>query len=139
MAEDIDKIEPAGETNLPERLKGDLKALFAASVEVPVEVDRKMLAKAQRRMRRPRRIVALRRFAAGAAAAAAIVIVVWLAGLFTNRADIDGSGRVDILDAFVLAKRIEAPEELTAELDINRDGVVDQKDVDEVAMRAVRL
>ena len=53
--------------------------------------------------------------------------------------DIDGNGRVDILDAFKLARGIEGVERGATEWDINGDGVVNREDVDYVAFKAVRL
>lgn len=80
--------------------------------------------------------------------------------------DINGDGVVDILDAFALARAVDDPEEdrmravakrpgrgssgtaggggggrgsLNADWDFNHDGVVDRRDADDVAMRAVRL
>ena len=54
-------------------------------------------------------------------------------------ADIDGSGRVDILDAFALARHLKRGRLVEADLDINQDGRLDRVDVDAVAMAAVRL
>jgi hypothetical protein len=51
--------------------------------------------------------------------------------------DVDGNGRVDILDALRLARDIEAGR--TVNNDINSDGVVDGRDVDAIALRAVSL
>jgi hypothetical protein len=60
--------------------------------------------------------------------------------------DIDQNGRVDILDAFKLARHIEsagsAEESLSLRKqgwDINGDGLVNHDDVDTVAFAAVRL
>ncbi|MCB9852316.1 MAG: hypothetical protein H6819_04410 [Phycisphaerales bacterium] len=57
----------------------------------------------------------------------------------TQREDIDGNGRIDILDAFVLAKRVDAQSQLNPSWDFNADGRVDRKDVDSVAQVAVQL
>jgi len=59
--------------------------------------------------------------------------------LTVARADFDHSGRVDILDAFKLAKRIESTEKLDTKLDMNGDGHINSNDVDCVAYTAVRL
>ncbi|MEZ6121813.1 MAG: hypothetical protein R3C49_01405 [Planctomycetaceae bacterium] len=53
-------------------------------------------------------------------------------------ADIDGSGTVDILDAFVLARSLSRPDH-DVRWDQNGDGQVDDSDVQLVAMRAVML
>ena len=54
-------------------------------------------------------------------------------------ADIDRSGRVDILDAWALAHMVEQNATANAALDINGDGVIDHRDVDAVAMQAVSV
>jgi len=53
--------------------------------------------------------------------------------------DIDRNGRVDILDAFKLAKQIESAGPAETEWDINGDGLIDRSDVDVVALAAVSL
>jgi len=60
--------------------------------------------------------------------------------------DIDRNGRVDILDAFKLARHVESADRTDTNLslrkqgwDINGDGVVNSDDVDLVALDAVRL
>ena len=52
------------------------------------------------------------------------------------RADLNGDGAVDIMDAFALARRIEAGE---SGPDLNGDGRIDQQDVEVIASRAVSL
>ena len=67
--------------------------------------------------------------------------------LAEGRADVDHNGRVDILDAFLLARSIEArgPVDVTpsgaadTQWDLNGDGRVDKDDVNLVASAAVRL
>ena len=76
-------------------------------------------------------------------AAAACVALLALFGLRHlgqgryDRADIDHNGRVDILDAFTLARRIEQGPEHG--VDVNKDGVVNKADVDAIAAQAVKL
>ena len=53
--------------------------------------------------------------------------------------DINNDGRVDILDAFVVARGIAHHEQLPAAWDVNGDGVIDQKDVDLLAQMAVTV
>jgi len=55
------------------------------------------------------------------------------------REDIDGNGRVDILDAFSLARQLSRRGALDPKWDFNADGTIDQRDVDAVARAAVRL
>ena len=54
----------------------------------------------------------------------------------------DGNGRIDILDAFTVARALADKGRtgpLPAAWDVNGDGVVDQKDVDWLANAAVRV
>ena len=53
--------------------------------------------------------------------------------------DVDGSGRVDILDAFALARTLSRGGRVEPELDFTHDGRVDRADVDHVAQLAVRI
>jgi hypothetical protein len=57
----------------------------------------------------------------------------------TQAVDIDRNGRVDILDAFKLARYIETAGPAESVWDINGDGQIDRSDVDMVALAAVRL
>ena len=54
-------------------------------------------------------------------------------------ADVDGNGRIDILDAYRLARHVEAAGSLDMRWDQNHDGAVNAADVDLVASAAVRL
>src|SRR6185369_1280179 len=56
-----------------------------------------------------------------------------------TREDINRDGRVDVLDAFALARRIETGGTLDPRWDINGDGRVDRADVNVIAARAVNL
>lgn len=53
--------------------------------------------------------------------------------------DIDQSGRIDILDAFALARQVDSNSEYTSQWDQNGDGRMDQDDVDLIALNAVTL
>ena len=137
--------------DMPRKLAEDLRGLFAREVRVPGEVERAILDSGRRRIGHRRRVVVIKRLAATVAAAAAVAAVYFLVVrnpepiwkgepvVASLAADVDGNGRVDILDAFLLARRIEAREALGEELDLNGDGVVDEKDVDAIAQRAVKL
>jgi len=54
-------------------------------------------------------------------------------------ADVDGSGRVDILDAWSLARRLRDEAPLESRWDLDRDGDVDDGDVRAAAQLAVRI
>lgn len=53
--------------------------------------------------------------------------------------DIDRNGRVDILDAFALAKYVEHGGEYEARFDFNADGMLNRADIDAAAQSAVAL
>ncbi|MFB0555697.1 MAG: dockerin type I domain-containing protein [Phycisphaerae bacterium] len=148
----------------------DLNTLFKPQFSVPSEVDRAIMDQVNRRLvqrhwrHRVFRHVSIWRIAA---AAAVIIFAFSLnltqkSGPITSRSvlveaqavDIDRNGRVDILDAFKLARHIESAESTDKSLslvsstgqalqkqgwDINGDGLVDRNDVDLVALSAVRL
>lgn len=132
------------EAQAPQGLIDDVRALYGTRVAVPPQVDEAVLARAQRRFARRRMVArAVRWGVAGVAAAAVLLVAVtmWpgLRSVPAGREDIDGNGRVDILDAFTLARSIEAPDGVKKEWDLNGDGVVDRTDVDTVALAAVSL
>jgi hypothetical protein len=154
------------EHRLSDRFRKDLRALYQPAGSVPPEIDKAILDQARHRLAKRRRIIlrlrwaggpdAQRRFVRWAAAAAVVAIGVFLyhgsaphnhpssiinhqSAAAERRPDIDGNGRVDILDAFRLAKNIESRGPTAAEWDINNDGRVDRDDVDAVALAAVRV
>jgi hypothetical protein len=143
------------EPEAPERLKADLRACFGGPVAVPAEVDRRVLDSARMRLAAvpaARRAMRVRRLAAVAAVAAVVVVALVLGipgwrGAGTRPApaevaavpyDTDRSGMVDILDAFVVARSVAAASPAKT-YDFTGDGVVDGRDVDVVAMAAVKL
>jgi hypothetical protein len=54
------------------------------------------------------------------------------------REDLNRDGRVDILDAFQLARQTQAGAN-SAATDLNQDGVTDRRDAELIATHAVRL
>jgi hypothetical protein len=142
------------------KLSGGLKALFEPGCSVPPEVDRAIMDRANKRLVRRRRRLVIR-WASSVAAVAAVIILVFVLNPAEKRAsrqmadrsevrkmsiaaaevasDIDRSGRVDILDAFKLARQIKAGLQPSEKWDMNGDGLVNRKDVDIVAFAAVRL
>jgi hypothetical protein len=143
----IDRDEPVA----PSGLVKDLRSLHAVHFRVPTEMDERIVSMARRALtwRRPRTLAL--RWAAWAALAASVavaVLAVYLCGPHPGllptrgvaaREDLNGDGRVDILDAFALARWIEVPGHEMSEWDVNGDGAVDRGDVDAVAMKAVSL
>jgi len=141
--------------DLPE-LGRDLRRLYQPPVDVPAHTDAAIRAALRLGFAesRRKRLVLTRRlgpFAAVAAAAAVVLLVLWLATVGptssppqpavarTDPADLDQNGTVDILDAFDLARRLEAGEVVDSTLDFNADGAIDARDVDRIALRAVSL
>jgi hypothetical protein len=130
------------------RLREALKGVYAPKQEVPPEVEEGIL-------RRGRAVVGSRgsRWRIGlfgAVAAAAVVLMAvgswsWLfmdpqpLAVYADARDVNGDGRVDVLDAMSLARRLEQGGAPAAGHDVNEDGRVDQADVDAIAMAAVRL
>ena len=85
------------------------------------------------------------------AAAAAVVLLLAIPQYFKHQApgavgssafarwDLNQDGRVDILDAFALARQLKQGGASSLQLDVNGDGVVDDRDVTAIAARAVKL
>ena len=133
--------EPNEDQDLvPPRLQGDLRALFGRRLQVPGSIGAQLRHAASTR-RGPR----LRPMWVSAAAAALIAI----AGIFllqrgssslpVAREDFDGNGRIDVLDAYRLALAIGRHERVAATFDLDGSGVVDRRDADLIAARAVRI
>ena len=85
-------------------------------------------------------------------ATAAVVLIAFLVAIFhlprkpgsaptvmLVRGDINHDGQVDILDAFALARELKDGTPLGHGFDLNGDGVVDERDVATLAVRAVSL
>lgn len=60
-------------------------------------------------------------------------------GLAYVREDLNRDGKVDILDAFMLARKLQGAPSSDPRLDINGDGVIDRRDVETIAAHAVSL
>jgi hypothetical protein len=56
----------------------------------------------------------------------------------TNSRDLNADGRVDMIDALLLAEHVDTGSASTA-LDLNSDGKVDRRDSDSLATDAVKL
>ncbi len=147
----------------PQRLMDDLQELYSPPESIRFETDRAVIDQARRHFTKQRfdsrkQTSKLFRWVAVAASAAAAVILVTfminpareLSKISINpdqmeamavsiNQDIDQNGRVDILDALYLARRIETAGELIPQWDFNGDGDIDRTDVDTVAQAAVRL
>lgn len=122
----------------PPRLVTDLRSVYRGPVEVSAEVDQKVKRAAWRHFAARRR-ARVAQSLLPLAAAAAVTLAILPFSRRSLRGDLDDNGVVDILDAFALARRMEAAEVLTVQWDTNGDGRVDQADVDFTAAAAVSL
>ena len=150
---------------LPNAVEAALRVRFGPVPEVPFSIDQSILADARRHFEqhgpaalRPtkRRSVSVWQWTAiGSTVAAACVLFFALMPRQPNQAvnivatsdtpasgeeltsDVDKNGRVDILDAFAMAR--EMRDGLSGFRDINHDGRFDQLDIDMVAREAVKL
>jgi hypothetical protein len=156
MTKRKEHFDKDSDLRIPSKLSADLKALFEPKVGIPPEVDRAVIDRAHKQLtpiesgkRKRLRI----HWGWRIAAAAAVIILAFSLDLTkqhdpktdsltlskTQPADIDQNGRVDILDAFKLAKHIESAGTTETEWDFNGDGLIDRSDVDMVAYAAVSL
>jgi len=156
MTERQEHFDEDSSLRVSSRFSNDLKALFQPHVGVPPEVDRAVMDRAHKHFA-PLQSGTGRRlrvhWAWRIAAAAAVIILAFSLDLTkqggpttdsfslseTQDVDIDRNGRVDILDAFKLAKHIESAGPAETEWDFNGDGLIDRSDIDVVALAAVRL
>jgi hypothetical protein len=156
MTERKEQFDEDMDLRIPSKLSTDLRALFEPQVGIPPEVDRAVMDQAHKHLtplqsRKARRSCI--HWGWRIAAAAAIVILAFsldltkqsgpstdsLTSSKTQAVDIDQNGRVDILDAFKLARHIETDDRTEKEWDFNGDGLINRSDVDIVANLAVRL
>ena len=146
MADRNDNVHEADES-LPDELAGRLEQLYRPLVFVPPEVDERIMDEAGRRLAPVRRRQWRGRVASAWGSMAAVLlaaVTLWWFGEFSSprgagvAGDIDGSGRVDIVDALRLAGQIEQ-RSAAAEWDIDGDGDVNAADVDVIAYMAVSI
>lgn len=124
---------------LPDELIRDLRAVYRRRVEVPAAVAVTIHLAARRRLRsRWRRLAPL----AGLAAAACVAAGVWVtlptpAPAVANAGpmDLNRDGRVDVLDAFKLAREVRDGNGT----DLTSDRAADRRRVDSIAQLAVAL
>jgi len=101
--------------DLPDALIDALRRREPAAILVPREIDGAILRRARRQFatREVKYLPPIRNYWMSAAAAAAILIAVFTMTTLRHEAppavviadDVDGSGQVDVLDAFALARR----------------------------------
>ena len=137
-------------------IAAELRGAAIVPPAIPEEIDQRILWNARKRAAQIRRADrrGYRTILRPAWAAAAAVLLA-LAGVEVCRrdmvlprslttaqlakGDIDADGRVDIVDALQLARAVEARGAVDPAWDVNADGVVDERDAEAVAMRAVAI
>ena len=136
----------------PPQLKASLSDLMGSSPAVPRSLDEQILSAARQQSIGRNRRRWMIRYAIGSVAAAAAVILIaiktthqerrtanYSAEAVASSEDVNRDGKLDILDAYFVARKVAANEPLNKEWDFNRDGAVDNKDVDVVAFSAVKI
>lgn len=137
-------MDDSQEIDAERRVTRELQTLLGAA-QPPPWVRAQLLCAAEERASALRRRRAARRWLAPLAAAAAAVLalaVLWPTPRATRAydvADLDQSGRVDVWDAYLLARATERDEALPAALDLDGDGAVTRHDADALAQRAVEV
>ena len=135
------------EPQAPAKLVAALKEPLSRRVFVPPVVDEAVLGAARRQFARPQRPGSgpFRFWFLWPALVTACFILVGLLQFQFRpkpqfaREDLNHDGRVDILDAFQLARELQAGRKPAPGMDLNGDGVVDQRDVETIAVHAVSL
>jgi len=141
------------EEQSPPRLVERLQAAYGRNVSVPASIDRAILSAGRARIMGIRarsnwRIAA--KWGIGVAAAAMVAVAVRVgvvqqqerhaAPVVQSFASAPRQEhRQTMLDAYLLARRVKLGEKLTQEWDLNRDGVVDERDAKAIAAVAVKL
>jgi hypothetical protein len=132
------------------KLAAGLRDLDREHVFVPPTVDTVVMRQAKEHLNPARRgwpwRFKLAPWLASAACLVAGALLGWLLFLepqgsmkLTKKEDLDGNGQVDILDAFFLARKLQAGTAGEPHLDINGDGLVNQNDIDAIASQVVAL
>lgn len=155
MSEETKHFDEDLDLRVSQKFSEDINILFKQQFSIPPEVDRAVMDKAHQHFTQKHwshRI--LRHISIWRIAAAAAVIIFAFSLNLTQKpgpttsqsllgearaVDIDRNGRVDILDAFKLARHVESAGHTEKKWDINGDGLVNSNDVDLVASAAVRL
>src|SRR6266853_3474966 len=132
----------------PPRLIEALSRASSERIFVPPAIDRTILKAVERQFShsgrgRARRVWWWTRLAAASAVVVAFALVTseWqrvAKGRFALE-DVNHDGQIDILDAFALARQVKQGKPADKRLDLNGDGVVDEKDVATIAAQAVKL
>jgi hypothetical protein len=139
--------------NAPPELVSALKQVQPARVFVPPSVDEAVLRAARQHLVRPEkaRFRVLRSWFFWPAFVTTCLLLAGLAYFAAKQAlapfhersfareDVNHDRRVDILDAFELARKAQSSRNVDMRLDLNGDGVVDQRDAEVIATHSVKL
>jgi len=147
---DINTRRDGEEPSAPAKLVAALKQPPARRVFVPPTVDEAVFHAARRHLSKPRRsgFGLFHSWLVWPAMVTACLLLIGLVYFITKPTgktpsfaleDINHDGRVDILDAFQLARELQAGTRPAPDLDLNGDGVVDQRDAALLAAHAVKL
>ena len=138
--------QPEHEIDAPPKLVAALKDVSHFEVFVPPYVEGAILKAARQHLEKgtkARRIRLWRLWPALAAACAVVVCVIRFSTTSNHsryaREDLNHDGKVDILDAFALARQLKSGKPLPTTYCINGDGAVNEKDVVLIATHAVQL
>jgi len=132
----------------PPKLVAALKELSSRRVFVPPTLDEAILGAARQHLAKPHRsgFKLFRGWLVFPATATACLLLAGLgyfvvkqSGAEFAREDINRDGQVDILDAFQLARGIQTGVSQSSGMDLNGDGVVDRRDAEIIAVKAVKL
>lgn len=135
----------------PPELVSALKRSPKAPIFIPPSLDESILRSARQHLSRPKE----RKFkwslmVRWGVATATLVLLLALLSQFLKKpgsspgaglaqGGLNHDGQIDILDAFALARELKAGAPPNPKLDVNGDGVVDERDVATLAARAVSL
>jgi len=139
MSEENEQFE------IPDRLANALRDAYTHQTQIPPAADNAVLSMARAEFSRRRRMRLIARWGTGLAAAVAAMIVIAISLHHTAptkslaKGDVNGDGTINIVDALALAKHLANHDATEKGWDLNGDGVVDQKDIDTLAMNAVSL
>ena len=146
------ELNDESDPQMPQGLTDALGDLYDAKLVVPDEVNQRIMTAAREHLDElpgAHSIPIMRYMRWGLATAASVGLVSGLLWLQMNDQpdpvgpvaieDIDASGGVDILDAFVVARHVRDGLPFSKSMDVNGDGTIDKQDIRQIAMRAVTL
>ena len=130
----------------PPGLVAALRESCKERIFVPPAVDAKVISRAREHLQAARPDRTKWPTLQWAAALAVLgLIAVTLTSVLSNRsadiarADFNGDGKVDVLDALALARRADAGGQMPIKWDLNSDGVVNRQDANAILTEVVAL